>query len=50
MAKGSREKIKLDFLGIHFYGNISALEGEPASGYPSFSQMIMANAPIAMSA
>jgi len=35
-----REKIKLDFLGIHFYGNISPLAGERTSGYPSFGRMM----------
>ncbi len=35
-----RQKIKLDFLGLHFYGNISPLEGERTSGYPSFSRMM----------
>jgi hypothetical protein len=35
-----REKIKLDFLGLHFYGNISPLAGERTSGYPSFSRMM----------
>ena len=37
-----REKTKLDFLGLHFYGNISPLAGERASDYPSFSRMMQA--------
>ena len=35
-----REKIKLDFLGTHFYGNLSPLAGKRKSGFPSFSRMM----------
>jgi len=39
MQDCSEQKVKLDFLGIHYYGNISSLHGEYASGYPSFDEM-----------
>lgn len=35
-----REKIKLDFLGIHFYGNISPFREERTGGYPSLRRMM----------
>ena len=34
------EKLKLDFLGLHFYGNISSLDGEYPANYPSFREML----------
>jgi hypothetical protein len=33
------QKVKLDFIGIHFYGNISSLNGEYPGAYPSFVSM-----------
>jgi len=34
------EKIKLDFIGIHYYGNISPIRGDRKdSAYPTFSEM-----------
>ena len=35
-----RENVKLDFIGLHFYGNISALDGDPSGAYPAFSRMM----------
>jgi len=35
-----REKTKLDFIGLHFYGNISSLSGESRGAYPSFAGMM----------
>jgi xylan 1,4-beta-xylosidase len=32
--------IKLDFLGVHFYGNIASLHGEYPGNYPSFMDML----------
>ena len=34
------EKLKLDFIGVHYYGNISSLHGEYPANYPSFSDML----------
>lgn len=31
---------KLDYLGVHFYGNISSLNGEYPANFPSFRQML----------
>ncbi len=33
------QKVKLDFIGLHYYGNQSSLDDEYWSIYPSFSQM-----------
>ena len=35
-----RKKIKLDFVGLHYYGNISSLVGEYPANYPSFREML----------
>lgn len=35
-----REKVKLDFIGVHYYGNISPLSGESKMVYPSFADMM----------
>jgi hypothetical protein len=34
------EKIKLDFLGLHYYGNLSSINGEYPANYPSFREML----------
>lgn len=34
------EKIKLDFLGLHYYGNLCSLGGEYPANYPSFRDML----------
>ncbi len=36
----ARQKIKLDFFGIHFYGNASSLDGQYRSSYPSLADML----------
>jgi hypothetical protein len=36
----AERRLKLDFIGIHFYGNISSLNGEYPSSFPSFQQML----------
>lgn len=39
----TKQKIKLDFIGIHFYGNISPISGKPEKNfnvYPSFCDMM----------
>ena len=33
-------KVKLDFIGVHFYGNISSLDGAYPSNYPAFAEML----------
>lgn len=33
-------KLKLDFLGVHFYGNIASLHGEYPAGYPPLAEML----------
>ncbi len=33
------QKVKLDFVGLHYYGNISSLDGQYPSIYPSFTDM-----------
>lgn len=35
-----RDHTRLDFLGIHYYGNLSSLDGEYSSLYPSFTDML----------
>lgn len=34
------QNLRLDFIGIHYYGNISSLEGEYQSPFPSFVEML----------
>ena len=34
------EKLKLDFIGVHFYGNIASLDGRYKATYPSFTEML----------
>ncbi|MBN1863995.1 MAG: hypothetical protein JW808_03755, partial [Victivallales bacterium] len=34
------QKLKIDFMGIHYYGNISSLDGEYPATYPSFTEML----------
>jgi hypothetical protein len=34
------EKVKLDFLGLHYYGNLSSISGEYPANYPSFREML----------
>lgn len=36
----AREKLKLDFIGVHYYGNISSLHGEYPANYPPFPEML----------
>ncbi len=36
----AKHKLKLDFIGVHFYGNISSISGEYKAGYPSFLGML----------
>jgi len=36
----SAKKLKLDFLGMHFYGNTASLNGEYETHYPSFQRML----------
>jgi len=36
----AEQKLKLDFLGIHFYGNIASLKGEYPANFPSFVEML----------
>ncbi|MBS1370215.1 MAG: hypothetical protein HPZ91_09710 [Lentisphaeria bacterium] len=36
----AREKLKLDFIGVHFYGNITSLHGEYEALYPPFTEML----------
>ena len=40
MRDVGREKIKMDFFSIHFYGNLGPLDGEPSGGYPTFSRIM----------
>ncbi len=34
------QKLRLDFIGLHFYGNLSPLTGTSTGTYPSFAQMM----------
>jgi len=36
----SAKKVKLDFIGFHYYGNVSSLHGEYEGAYPSFVKML----------
>ena len=36
----AEQKLKLDFMGIHFYGNITSLRGEYEANFPSFVEML----------
>ena len=40
LRDAGREKIKLDFIGVHFYGNISPLSSQSNRVYPSFEEMM----------
>ena len=33
-------RVKLDFIGVHYYGNMSSLSGQYRANYPSFSGML----------
>ncbi|MBT9147009.1 MAG: Beta-xylosidase [Syntrophomonadaceae bacterium] len=35
----AEQNLKLDFLGVHYYGNISSLDGEYPADFPSFTEM-----------
>ncbi len=35
-----QQKVKLDFIGLHYYGNLSSLNGEYPSIYPPFTRML----------
>ncbi len=35
----AEQKVKLDFLGIHYYGNISSLDGSYQANFPAFPEM-----------
>jgi hypothetical protein len=35
-----QQKIKLDFIGLHYYGNISSLDGQYPANFPSFVAML----------
>lgn len=35
----AEQKVKLDFLGLHFYGNLCSLDGAYPATYPSFAEM-----------
>ncbi len=34
------QKTKIDFIGLHYYGNISSLDGEYKGSYPHFTEML----------
>lgn len=36
----SEKKVKLDFIGLHSYGNLCSLNGEYPANYPSFKDML----------
>ena len=36
----ARQKVKLDFLGLHYYGDISSLDGQYPTLFPPFTQML----------
>jgi len=40
LSDASAEGLKLDFIGIHYYGNISSLTGKYESVYPPFVKML----------
>ena len=35
-----QQKVKLDFIGLHYYGNISSIDGEYQALYPPFTAML----------
>jgi hypothetical protein len=35
-----QQKIKLDFIGLHYYGNISSIDGQYPANFPSFIAML----------
>lgn len=39
LKDAAAKKLKVDFLGVHYYGNISSLNGEYPANYPSFADM-----------
>lgn len=40
MQDCSAQKLKLDFIGLHYYGNISSLSGGYKASFPSFVEML----------
>ncbi len=42
MRDCAREKLKLDFIGLHFYGNTTSINGEYKTAFPSFVEMLAA--------
>jgi len=42
LKNASRDKLRVDFIGLHFYGNVSSLDGEYPMNFPSFVQMLKA--------
>jgi hypothetical protein len=40
LAECKSRQLRLDFIGIHYYGNISSLDGAYSSNFPSFVEML----------
>jgi xylan 1,4-beta-xylosidase len=40
MRDCTERKVKLDFVGVHYYGNLTSLDGQYPSIYPSFTAML----------
>jgi hypothetical protein len=40
MQDCSAQKVKVDFIGLHYYGNISSLSGGYKANFPSFVEML----------
>ncbi|MCX6376275.1 MAG: hypothetical protein NTU88_09645 [Armatimonadetes bacterium] len=40
LADCHRDHLKLDSIGLHFYGNCSSIDGEYAGAFPSFTEML----------
>ena len=36
----AEKKVRLNFIGVHAYGNISSIDGEYKAAYPSFTEML----------
>jgi len=42
LKDASKDKLRVDFIGVHYYGNVSSLNGEYPMNFPSFVKMLKA--------
>ncbi|GAT32249.1 glycosyl hydrolases family 39 [Terrimicrobium sacchariphilum] len=42
LKDAAKDKLRVDFIGVHYYGNVSSLNGEYPMNFPSFVKMLKA--------